>query len=347
MVRFDADKVKLGQGTIEPSTVAYKDELLRSGLVVNENLTPSVHEILETVCKRLQMSTKSVTAFIFADPNYQASCVSMGPEKCLLQFSSALVNSLDAEELSFVIGHEIGHFLLDHRGLSGNDLAPESFLLNRAQEISADRIGLIGANDVNAALRALIKTISGLENRLLRFDVGQFLSQIQAIENPSAGESVTSTHPSILIRARAIIWFSSITNLSDYPHGLTDKHIQSVNEKVQVDLDKYVDSSLNNQIRSIKADIAMWLSALKVLDDGAIDPDERDKFSDLFGKDMLLKLSAFLDQNGIDDALSLAQNNLSESRRLLEKILPGTFQEDYLKITKKVENFFSEHPFSE
>jgi hypothetical protein len=341
-IRFKADKSILGGIDDAASAVAHKDQLLRSGLAVSASLTPTVFETLDAVCGRLHVPTNCVSAFIFADPHYQASCISSGPKQCLLQFSSALVNSLDSEELGFVIGHEIGHFLLEHRGMSANDLAPESFLLNRAQEISADRLGLIGAGNLNSALRALMKTVSGLENRLLRFEVGQFLSQISSLDEPSIGENINNTHPSMLIRARAIIWFSSQVDFGIYPKGISSKDILTVDKNVQEDLDKYVDASFNNRVLSIKSDVAMWLSALKILDDGKVDTSEQEKFRNLFGPDMLSKLTNFLDDNGAQEARNLAQNNLAQCREQLEGIIPSSFQDEYLTVVKKIDRLFSD-----
>ena len=175
LLRFSADIADYGESSVGSTSGAYKDHLLRSGLAVSGNITPDIYKSITNVCENLGVPNGCVTAFIFADPNYQAACLTTGPDECILQFSSALVNSLNMDELSFVIGHELGHFLLEHKGVLTNDLAPESFLSNRAQEISADRIGVIGARNLDASISALIKTVSGLDNSLIRFDVAEFL----------------------------------------------------------------------------------------------------------------------------------------------------------------------------
>ena len=72
-----------------------------------------------------------------------------------------------------MIGHELGHFLLDHHhaNVGFTSANPEYFRQRRAQEISVDRLGLLSCGSLDVALRALMKTVSGLTERHLRFDV--------------------------------------------------------------------------------------------------------------------------------------------------------------------------------
>src|SRR5687768_6615234 len=83
-----------------------------------------------------------------------------------VRFSSTLVDILDEEEFCFVVGHELGHFLLRHTaGLHGSTESLELFMLQRAQEISADRLGMVACGSLDVAIKALKKTISGLNNK--------------------------------------------------------------------------------------------------------------------------------------------------------------------------------------
>ena len=54
----------------------------------------------------------------------------------------------------------------------------------RAQELSVDRVGLIACGSVDIAIRALMKTVSGLSSEHLRFDVGTFISQLDKSVKP-------------------------------------------------------------------------------------------------------------------------------------------------------------------
>lgn len=337
-VRFNADYPV--EQAVGGNAYLFKDSLLRSGLVIDENITPGIHKKLVQVCKNLVVPEDCVNAFVYADPNIQASCVSLSKDECVLQFSSALLNQLDEEEMAFVMGHELGHFILEHSGMHENDMAPESFVKNRAQEISADRMGLLGCGDLNASLRAMIKTVSGLESRMLKFDVGQFLSQVDQLTSPSTGEAFHNTHPSILIRARALLWFSSTNTHHKFPSEINSELIEDADKKVQQDFDKYVDVGFKKRVDAIKSDIVMWLATREILNDGIFDESEKEKFAELFGKQMSDKLATFVEEHELAKARSHATEKLTTARSELEKLIPYSFEEAYEKLQIKVKNFF-------
>ena len=338
-VRFSADhpaeRSVSGQGAN-----LLKDSLLRSGLVIDKNITPGIDKKLKQVCNNLAVPKGCVTAFVYADPNIQASSISLGKEECVLQFSSALLNQLDEDEIAFVMGHELGHFVLEHVGMHKNDMDPESFVKNRAQEISADRLGLLGCGDLNASLRAMIKTVSGLKSRMLRFDVGQFLSQVDQLSDQSTGEAFHNTHPSILVRARSLLWFSSSNIHNTYPKVINTDLVDDIDKKVQQDIDKYVDVGFKKRVEGVKADIVLWLAARQILADGVFDEAEKNKLSGLFGKQTADKLASFIEANGVDKASVHAQDKLNVVRAELEKLIPQSFESTYAKLQTKVQNFF-------
>jgi Zn-dependent protease with chaperone function len=89
---------------------------------------------------------------------------------------SALLQALDADELAFVISHELGHVRLGHTwlnslvgGLSGIPSPAVTFGLlqmaflwwNRACEYSADRAGLLATGKPEKAISALVKIATG------------------------------------------------------------------------------------------------------------------------------------------------------------------------------------------
>ena len=338
-VRFSADHPGVLPSSRRGSH-EFKDALLRSGLVVDGDITPGIDKKLKQVCQNLSVPHGCVTAFIYADPNIQAASISLSESECILQFSSALINQLDEEEVAFVMGHELGHFILEHEGMHINDMDPAGFAKNRAKEISADRLGLLGCADLNASLRAMIKTVSGLESRLLRFDVNQFLSQVDQLSNPDKGEALHNTHPSILVRARSLLWFSSTNIHNAYPNNVNNELVEEVNQKVQKDLDKYVDAGLKKRIDEVKSDIVMWLASKEILADRVFDDDEKDKLTSLFGKKVSNKLALFVEKNGVDKTISHAQKQLEVSCKKLKSLTPHNFDATYIKLQEKVRDYF-------
>ncbi len=317
-----------------------KHHYSRSGLLINANTTPDLESSLTGVCKNLLMPRKSVTAFISASPEIQASCHSLSSTQCVVQFSSALVNLLDGLEFAFVAGHELGHFLLEHGARDLSQKSAEAYMLMRAQEISVDRIGLAGCNDVNAAMRALMKTISGLESRHLKFDVGQFISQISQISSSKYYENFSATHPSMVIRGRALLWFSMDEGFAKFPAELRSAKTDAIDEKVQKEINKHIDGPLKEKIGEIKNEIGIWMAIMQILSDGKFDKPAQEKFSEVFGKEMLTKMQEFIIAGNRREVMSHIKAKFAESRDKLEAALPMSFKDEYAKIKSAIQAKF-------
>ena len=151
----------------------------------------------------------AVTAFVYNSAEVQADCLVDSHDSCVLRFTSGLINLMDEKEFQFVAAHELGHFLrtrcmfpiyfgrVDRRVYD-----PESKRTFRR----SDWVSRV--DNLDESVQAIIKTASGLGDQFLRFDVSSFLSQTDLITNPSRGESKNSTHPSMLVRCRSLLWFS-------------------------------------------------------------------------------------------------------------------------------------------
>lgn len=133
---------------------------------------------------------------------------------------SGLIASLSSQELLFVMGHEVGHALLKHGETLGIDFDNPYFsplevlrirALERAQEISCDRIGLLACQDVRVASSALFKANCGLTDKWLSFDetaysrhFDELSSMAEFIDLADASE----THPIMPLRVKALIAFA-------------------------------------------------------------------------------------------------------------------------------------------
>ena len=122
------------------------------------------------------------------------------PDKTVIGF----INLLELKEVEFVIAHEIGHFLLKHAPLGTSNKTAEYFVFQRAKEISADRIGLVGCGSIEAAGSAMMKTASGLKHNYLNLNLDNYLLQLNQISDNNSGENPFGTHPSMLLRANAL-----------------------------------------------------------------------------------------------------------------------------------------------
>ena len=74
--------------------------------------------------------------------------------------------------------------------------------------------------------------------------MASFMSQTNMISNPSKGESKNSTHPSMLIRCRSLLWFAmSVHSIEDLDRP-TQEAIHQIDSRVVKDLEKFVDGQV-------------------------------------------------------------------------------------------------------
>ena len=281
----------------------HKDAMLRHGVLISEAVTPVLEERLACVCDVLGIPRASVTAFVYNSADIQADCLIETPETCILRFTSGLINLMDEEEFKFVAGHEIGHFLLGHgmcaRHLSEGSL--EDYMVDRARELSADRIGFLSINSADEAIQAIIKMSSGLNEQFLRFDVSSFLSQISMISKPLRGEAINSTHPSMLIRCRALLWFSmSIPSIADAVKS-NEQRIREINSRVAKDLEKFVDGQMQLRKSELEDDVTLWKSAQLIFQSGSFTKETQSRLSGALGKETLRGIKSFFNDHSRDE----------------------------------------------
>jgi hypothetical protein len=115
---------------------------------------------------------------------------------------------MSEDELCFVAGHELGHFLLPEAHLHDDETA-EGRIHSRAAELSMDRIGTIACGDPKAACNASMKLMCGLREPHLRTDVSAFLAEArESFDGGLHRHEERSTHPPAQIRLWSIVQFS-------------------------------------------------------------------------------------------------------------------------------------------
>jgi Zn-dependent protease with chaperone function len=250
---------------------AMRLQFLASSVKVSERQFPHIHEMLRDGAYILDMD-KVPELFVTQDPLVNA--MALGTNQPFIVLNTAVVDLMDAEELRFVIGHELGHVLSGHavyRTMLYNliQLAtrvawmPLGYIGLRAiiwgleewyrkSELSCDRAGLLAGQDVDAARRALMKTAGG--SRLAEMNSDAFHEQAREYDAvPDLRDSVLkimqlqgTTHPFAVVRFAELDHWASNGEYDrilggEYPRRDTDR-TASVGDEIRNAAKSYQDS---------------------------------------------------------------------------------------------------------
>ena len=232
---------------------------LSSSARVGPRQFPDLDELLDECVAVLDAPDKP-ELFVVQSQEVNAMCIGM--DTPFIVITSGLYDLMSADEMRFVIGHEVGHALSGHavyRTMSMHLLrladtfgfiplggwalrAIVAALLEwqRKSELSGDRAGLLCGQDFDAAIRVEMKLAGG--HRVDKLDSQAFLAQARDYER--AGDMrdgvlkllnlEMQTHPFSVLRAAALTqWVDSgdygAILAGDYPRrgddgtaGLTD-----------------------------------------------------------------------------------------------------------------------------
>ena len=157
-----------------------------------------------------------------------ANAGALGVDKPFVLINSGAMDILDASEMETVLAHEVGHIASDHvlyrtvftlllllaqRQVPIAGIAIQALVLvmaewNRKSELSSDRAALLGTQNPEAAMSALMKLAGGSHHYGQDLDLSEFLIQAQEYEDDEnlANEVfkvlqlLGSTHPFHVIR---------------------------------------------------------------------------------------------------------------------------------------------------
>ena len=297
------------------------------GLVASKQLTPGLFNAVEASCNNLSITHPSiVTTIVYPSAEMQARC-RLDQSRCVIEVTSSLVERLNGPELQFVLGHELGHFLLDHQYVPLPPLnSIEHFKQSRAREISADRIGLIACKDTNAAMRAILKTFSGLSDAQLRYDISSFIQQAfedDNIVNIAAREA--DTHPSFAVRARCLVRFA---NTLDHENRTGfGEELMKIEERAVRDFMQYSEINVDRRTTEIADDLAMWMWMKSIAEAGSMNADLSTKFSNRFGDDLSSKVQRQFDGMSLNEVQQFVQAQLNTTKSILQQRTPSQISE--------------------
>lgn len=217
-LRYDGDSlhetgIPVADGEALAAYQVATRQYLAQAVRIVPGLAPELAAVVQKVSERAAPALK-IEGYVYNSSEVQASSLGGGEGALAVALSSGLVRLLSPGELAFVIGHELGHYIMGHHRYprtvhTSSEVERLNHLaVKRAAEISADRVGFVASPSRDDALRALLKVASGLPERMLRFDVGAFLDQSRDLVEMGGSEiEVLSSHPMFSARVRALLWF--------------------------------------------------------------------------------------------------------------------------------------------
>jgi len=145
------------------------NQLISHAQQVSEHTLPGLARVVNGAAARLRPGP--VQTFVVPANVLNAYTFGLASPKVVVLYSG-LLQVMDADEVKFIVGHEMGHVRLGHTWLNslvgGMAGIPSPFgaavvlyfafrWWNRACEYSADRAGLLACGNLNKAISALVK----------------------------------------------------------------------------------------------------------------------------------------------------------------------------------------------
>jgi hypothetical protein len=344
------DDAKLKTQTVDSALINnFEAGLALNSLKISPEITPELYQCLESTCENLYLDIEKVNAYVTSSPEIQAGCMSFSKDSCIITLTSAVINLLNFDEIKFIMGHELGHFLLSHNIEEQYiNESQEGYIKKRAQEISVDRIGLLACKDIDIATKAITKSLSGLSENYISFNMQGFLKQLDSdvAKNEESGQF--SSHPSFILRVKALLRFSLSDPYLQHATGTSGANLQEIDKLIQNDLNVYIDKDLRRDIDYSKKMFSFWGYAFAYVKGGSLSKDNQSILANKFGEDMKDKLIKMVKSMDKDDAIAAVQKKLLESIGNYRNIAPNTAKKELnmllLEIEKETnqDNFFKE-----
>lgn len=229
-LRSDVDRTLATHLLLDPAVRHVREELERAGklgtrrsllaraLRLSRSIAPDVHTMLDACIETLGVEAE-VELYVHASATFNAGCTPVEDGRVFILVTSALLEGFERTELTYVLGHELGHHIYGHHAIplglilqQAQHLYPSLVLKahtwQRHAELSADRAGMLCCGGLNGAARGLFKLSSGLSEAPSDEAIAAFVEQAHALydEDVSARVSHTdwlSTHPFSPVRLRA------------------------------------------------------------------------------------------------------------------------------------------------
>lgn len=234
-----------------------RKSLLTTAMRLSENVSKPFFKIVNR-CREILHFEAPLEIYVVPDSLFNAAVMPIVDGKVIMYFTSSLLEKFSEDELAFVIGHEMGHAMFGHINIPVNSLMNYPDLLTgrdlikikswqRSAELSADRAGLLCAQNFEAACTAFFKLSSGITSDKFKFNVDDYINQYSDLEfylkNSTAEnfQEVYSSHPLNPLRLKALAIFKE----SNVYFNLTQKSSNGISLKAKNDIESEIKSFMS------------------------------------------------------------------------------------------------------
>ena len=214
-------KVIARYGIEKFSQASLHGTLLGSTVKVSDKQFPALKRASNACMRMLDM--KDVEVFISRSSVLAAQSYGVGGRNFIV-LTSGLVETLDYDELLFIIGRQLGQIKSDHllylsiidtvkKGVKKIPVFGEAVLelvtfvllpWQRSSQLTADRAGLICCQSIQTATKALTKLALGSRELFDKVCLDEFLQQYQDLQEEGAWGEYMQVNPFVLTRIRKL-----------------------------------------------------------------------------------------------------------------------------------------------
>lgn len=297
----------------------------RHHLASSVRITPRISEKLSgrfDVVRQILGNRFTAEFYVENSAEIGAACSAMPDGSLIVTMTSGAAEKLTASEQLFVLGHEVGHYLLGHhewpvgailapRPDSAAPMCPRLALQllswSRCCEISADRFGMLCAQSEAVMARSFLKLASGLPSSLLGSG-DDYLSQLDEWKaHRSKDEGCAFTHPlhAIRIHAGQSFWRSAYLDeifgaCPETPASLSAKQADELAAQELAAMDPDPESMEDLDHASLVRAFLAYAGALVVASDGEVDPREIPALVSIADADDLERALSLVRTGGIE-----------------------------------------------
>lgn len=293
------------------------ESLARSSLRLTNEIAPLLNEQVELVCERLKIPRHLVDVYVFPSADLNGFCF-VDELPIIVGLSSSIVKTLTGDELAFVLGHEIGHALFkETTNFIANSSCLEDQILARSIEISVDRVGLLASGDVDASFRAILKTLSGLNDSVLRYDFSHFMSEARdVLDTKITDQLLYSSHPPLAQRFKALVSFSTSDSYLKLINtkGSAGIPIEQVNRVISAGLNNSVDTHAYKLINEALSNVLVWVSYVLIASKRTVNLSDLKSLCEVsISKSDIEKAAIFLDSYTLSEKSSLLNEKITQA----------------------------------